>query len=66
MCGKARPVKRPGRPRIDPDDDSVSINVTLPSRQYDQVYAEAQRERVSIAEAVRRRLAKSDADPDAE
>lgn len=59
-------MKRPGRPRIDPEDDSVSVNVTLPARQYDQVYADAQRDHVSVAEVIRRRLKKADDDSDAE
>jgi hypothetical protein len=49
------PPKR-GRPRIDPEDDSVQVSVTLPARQFDQMYKAARREEVSIAEAIRRRL----------
>lgn len=58
------PLKRIGRPRVDPDDQSVPVSLTLPARQYDQVFADAQRDRVSLAEAIRRRLAKSDDDRD--
>lgn len=53
-------MNRPGRPKIDQTDESVSVSLTLPAREYDRVFAEAQRERVSIAEVLRRRLLKSD------
>jgi hypothetical protein len=51
-----QPMKRPGRPRIAPDDHSVKVCVTLPARQYDRMYLDAKRNEVSIAEAIRRHL----------
>lgn len=50
-------VKHTGRPRVDPDDDSVQVCVTLPASRYDQVYRDAQRAEISIPEAIRRQLA---------
>jgi hypothetical protein len=49
-------MKQTGRPRIDPDDYSVSVSVSLPSRQYDQFYRQARRDDISIAEVIRRHL----------
>jgi len=46
--------KRPGRPRLDDDDDSVPVHLTLTARQYDAVYERARRERVSVPEIIRR------------
>jgi len=52
----------PGRPRLDDDDDTVNVTIRLPSRAYDRVYEDAQRDRLSVSEFIRRRadLAKSD------
>jgi hypothetical protein len=49
--------RRNGRPPIDnDDDDSVPICVRVKPKQYDDLYARAQRDRVSIPERVRRDL----------
>jgi hypothetical protein len=45
-----------GRPPLDPDDQSVEVCVTLPSRKYDEIYERARRERVSVPEIIRRDL----------
>jgi len=49
-------VKRTGRPRVDEDDESVQVCVTLPSRQYDSLYQAASRTGSSVPEVIRRRL----------
>jgi hypothetical protein len=49
-------MKRPGRPPIDEDDDSVPVCVSLPARQYDALYDRAQREGVTVPEVIRREL----------
>jgi hypothetical protein len=46
----------PGRPPLDDDDASVKVCLTLPGRQYDDMYERAQRERVSVPEVIRRSL----------
>lgn len=55
-------TKRPGRPPVDPTDRSVLVTIRLPSRAYDRQYQRAQRERVTIAEAIRRTLKDGEAD----
>lgn len=47
---------KPGRPPLDQNDTSVPVCVTLPSKQYDHFYKQAQREDVSIPEIIRRTL----------
>jgi hypothetical protein len=49
-------VKAPGRPRVDPDDLSVQVCVTLSSRQYDSYATTARRSDISVPEVIRRRL----------
>jgi hypothetical protein len=56
-------VKRTGRPRLDEHDESVHINVTVPARQYDRLWAQAQRERCSVPEVIRRQLHDDDDSP---
>jgi hypothetical protein len=51
-------MKRPGRPRVDPDDESVQVCVTVTQRTYDRACVEAQRHGVSIPEVLRRQLAR--------
>jgi hypothetical protein len=48
--------KRPGRPSPVPDVWSVSANLTLPGRQYDEVYQKASRPRVTVPEQIRREM----------
>ena len=45
---------RIGRPPLDPDSPSVRVSLSVPARQYDELYAKAQRERVSVPELMRR------------
>jgi hypothetical protein len=58
------PRRPPGRPRLDPSDESVSIHVRVPSRHYDAVYQAAQSARVSVPELIRRRVQRHDDDLD--
>jgi Arc/MetJ-type ribon-helix-helix transcriptional regulator len=48
-----RPPKRRGRPPIDPDDPSVTLNVRLPSHQFDQLCHRAHAGRRGVSEVVR-------------
>jgi hypothetical protein len=50
------PPKRPGRPPLDPNDPTVNTHVRLPSKLYDEAYARAQKDRVTVPEAIRRAL----------
>lgn len=50
----ARP--QPGRPPLRDDDESTSVHVRFPSREYDDLYKRAQMERVSVPEFIRRKL----------
>ncbi len=47
-------ANRRGRPSVSPDEDSVGVNVKMPSSMYDRVYDRASRDRVTIPEAIRR------------
>lgn len=48
----------PGRPPLDAHDPhTAQLCVTLPSKQFDELYRHAHRERISMAEVVRRALA---------
>jgi hypothetical protein len=46
--------RSPGRPRLDDDDASVKVQLTLTARDYDRTYATAQRERVTVQDVIRR------------
>lgn len=48
--------RRPGRPPLKDDDQSVGVHVRLPGEQYDRVFEQAQRDRVSVPEVIRRSL----------
>jgi hypothetical protein len=50
--------RRRGRPPLDDADRSVPVHVKMPSRQYDDLYERAQRDRVSVPEVIRRALDK--------
>ncbi len=50
------PASRGGRPPLDRDDRSVNVHFRLPAKEYDALYAQASRERVSIGDVIRRRL----------
>jgi hypothetical protein len=45
---------RPGRPRLDENDESVGVHVQMTAKQYDDVYSRAQRDRVTVPERIRR------------
>ena len=49
-------MRGPGRPPLDPDDPSVPVCLKHPSRQYDEAYHRAQRDRISVPEVIRRAL----------
>ena len=50
-------MKRPGRPRLTPDEDSVHLSVRLSAKQYDETQRQATGARVSMAEWIRQMLA---------
>lgn len=50
-------VKRtPGRPPLDEDDPSVSVSVSMPSKQFDAICKRAQHEDESVPAIIRRDL----------
>lgn len=49
-------LRRPGRPPLDDDDETVRVGVSLPARQFDEYCRRAQREDVSVPEIIRREL----------
>jgi hypothetical protein len=48
-----RPPKRRGRPPLDPDNPSVTLNVRMPARQLDELYRRAYQMRGSVPQLVR-------------
>jgi len=52
-------MKARGRPRVDEDDRSQTVTITLPQKQYDQFCAEAQRRAVSVPAIIRLALKKT-------
>jgi hypothetical protein len=56
--------RRTGRPPLDDHDPSVNVSIKIPSRQYDALFEQAQRERVSLPEMIRRRIRRDDDDAD--
>lgn len=46
-----------GRPAVDPVDASTKISLTLPARQYDELYHQARLARVTVPELIRQHLA---------
>lgn len=46
----------PGRPPLDEDDPSEQICLSVPGKQFDELDARAQRDRVTIQEIIRRDL----------
>ena len=59
-----RTPRRNGRPPLDDHDTSVRVSVRLPSRQYDDLCARAQRDRVQLSDVLRRRITDYDDDDD--
>jgi hypothetical protein len=43
----------PGRPKLDPTDTSLSVTLRVTSRQYERMYREAQRARMSLSDWMR-------------
>jgi len=58
------PPRAPGRPRLDERETSVQVCVSLPARQYDDLYKAATTARLSVPEVIRRRLRGDDDDDD--
>jgi len=54
-----------GRPRVDEDDDSVPVHLTLAARQYDALHAHAQQAGKSVQDVIRRSIAATHAAPPA-
>ncbi len=49
------PIKRvPGHPPLDDEHPSVPVHVKMPSHQYDDTYARAQANRITVPEQIRR------------
>jgi len=48
--------KRPGRPPLDPDDPSVKLSLTLPSKRYDALCRLAAADHQSLSDVLRRAL----------
>lgn len=48
--------RTPGRPPLDEDDPSVSVTVSMPSKQFREYCRRAQREDVPVPEIIRRDL----------
>lgn len=49
-------MKRPGRPRLVAGDTSTPITVTIPTKHFDRLCADARRRDESLAATVRRQL----------
>ena len=59
-----RPPRNPtGRPPPNRSDPSTTVCLTLPSKAYDALYRAASRERVTVPEFIRQRLARRRPDP---
>lgn len=50
---KLTDARRPGRPPLDPRDETAQISIKLPSKQLTALYQQAQRERKTLPELVR-------------
>jgi predicted HicB family RNase H-like nuclease len=48
--------KRRGRPRVDPDDESVPLQIRVPARDYNASVEAARRERMSVGDWIRQRI----------
>jgi hypothetical protein len=58
-------MRRPGRPALDPDDrPSVAVTVRFTERQFDSMWAAAQRERMTVSDLIRRKLDADDRQED--
>jgi hypothetical protein len=45
-----------GRPKLDPEGDSVMVSVRLTAKQYDETYARAAARRVTVSDVIRHAL----------
>lgn len=45
--------RKPGRPHLDPDDSSVQMKLTLPTKMFDRLCRRALRHGESVAEIIR-------------
>jgi hypothetical protein len=50
------PPRKPGRPRLDAEDVSVSVHFRLPTKQYDATVQRASQERLTLGDFIRRCL----------
>lgn len=55
--------RNPGRPRLDDDDESIDVHLTLTGRQYDDLYRRASETRITVQEEIRRHLPPPDRQP---
>lgn len=51
------PPKKPGRPRLDPNDESIAVHIKMPSREYNRLWDEAQTQRLAVGDLIRLKLA---------
>ena len=60
MADSPRPV---GRPRVGGKDSTTTrVSISIPSTQFDRFYQQAQQQRISVAEVIRRRVDDDDGD----
>ena len=52
-------MKRPGRPRLAADDDSVQLSVRVTTKQFDATQRQAAADRMTMADWIRQILAAS-------
>jgi hypothetical protein len=50
-------TKRTGRPPLDPDDPTVKVTISLPTKQFDRLCTAARQHDLSLPEVIRRALA---------
>jgi hypothetical protein len=55
-------TRRPGRPPLDPEHPSASVNLRLPGPTYDALHRLTQRDRASVPETIRRKIARDHSD----
>ena len=51
-------TRKPGRPPLDDYDPSTTVTLRVASKDYDDLYSRARRERISVPELIRRDLRK--------
>jgi hypothetical protein len=50
------PPKPRGRPRVDPSDESITVTVTVPARDYRATVEAARRERLTVGDWLRQTI----------